>query len=231
MADIELIGNGTRAARALRDAGLCDAFDHHHVVDNDDLDVPDALIARARSAVEAGRFPFLYGSDCAMLPSVLTDLIEQVGSVGLVFVDGAHTRPLPDVPPDRLAVLGPENDASGSADSQAWLAPLAEVADDPTGTARRAIEHLARSVERWWLHIDLDVLDPHEFAAQGSGAASGGLTWDQLTDLVTSLFGSRTHCVGGGIAVYDPDQDHEGVDASKIVTFIRNALSRTTISP
>ena len=52
VADIELIGvpfdgygrpgNQALAADALRDAGLLDAFEHHHVVGDDDLDLPAA---------------------------------------------------------------------------------------------------------------------------------------------------------------------------------------------
>ena len=93
---------------------------------------------------------------------------------------------------------------------------------------------LAGHVDRWWLHIDLDVLDPVEFAAQGLPDVAdepGGLTWDQLTDLVTALFGSRAHCVGGSVAIYDPDQDPDHSGAAQIVEFVRNALARTTISP
>ena len=306
MADIELIGvpfdgygrtgNQASAARVLHDAGLYDAFDHHHVVDHDDLEVPDpdpgrgpstclinepallamteALNARVGSAVAAGRFPFIYGGDCSTLLGIVTGLRDHVGDVGLVFVDGhedtmpldvsedgeaanteiglllgvtGRTLPaplgdrLPALRSEQLAVLGPRDDAwrqqfnvGTLADLGVWLAPMAEVADDPAGTGRRAIEHLARSVDRWWLHIDLDVLDPHEFAAQGLPDVDdepGGLTWDQLTDTVTSLFSSAVHCVGGSIAIYDPDQDPNRSDAAKIVAFVRNALARTTISP
>ncbi len=56
MADIEMIGvpfdgygragHQARAAAALREAGLRDAFDHHHVFDDDDLDLPDPDPAR-----------------------------------------------------------------------------------------------------------------------------------------------------------------------------------------
>jgi arginase len=84
------------------------------------------------------------------------------------------------------------------------------------------------------LHVDLDVLDPAEFSAQGLPDVEdepGGLTWDQLTDLVVSLFGSPAHCVGASLAIYDPDQDDDNADAGKIVAFVRNALARTTISP
>jgi arginase len=115
-----------------------------------------------------------------------------------------------------------------------WLAPLAEVADDPAGTGRRAIEELSGHVDRWWLHIDLDVLDPVEFGAQGLPGVDdepGGLTWVQLTDLVMALFTGAASCVGGSLAIYDPVQDPDGVDAAQIVAFVRNVLVRPTISP
>ena len=115
-----------------------------------------------------------------------------------------------------------------------WLAPLAEVADDPAGAGRQAIEQLSSHVDRWWLHIDLDVLDPVEFPAQGLPDVAdepGGLTWDQLTDLVMALFTGPVSCVGGSLAIYDPDQDPDGAGAAQIVAFIRNVLVRPTISP
>jgi arginase len=235
MADIELIGTRNRAVRALRDAGLCSAFDHHHVVDRENLHMPrDAVYARVASAVQAGRFPFLYGGDHSTLTGVLTALRDHIGDVGLVLIHGGQADRRPEVRSDQLAVLGPRDGATAwLADCGSWLAPLAEVADDAAGTGRRAVEHLARGLERWWLHVGLDVLDPKEFAAQGpdAGNQSDGLSWDQLTDLVTSLFGAPAHCVGGSIAGYDPDQDPDGVEAGKTVAFVRNALARTTISP
>ncbi|MDT5004757.1 MAG: arginase [Mycobacterium sp.] len=114
-----------------------------------------------------------------------------------------------------------------------WVAPLAEVADDPHGAGRRAIEQLAAQVDRWWLHIDLDVLDPVVFPAQGLPDfpdEPGGLTWDQLTDLVMALFTTTAACIGGSIAIYDPDQDPNRTGAAQIVAFIRNVVARPTIS-
>lgn len=305
MADIELIGvpfdgygrpgNQARAAEVLHNAGLADAFDHHHVTTHDLvlpepdrgrgastglinetalLAMTDALNIRVGEAVLAGRFPVVYGGDCSSLFGVVTGLRDHVGDVGLVFVDGHEdTMPLdvsedgeaanteiglllgltgrllagdlgdrlPALRPEQLIVLGPRDDAwrrrfnvGTLADSGVWLAPLAEVADDPAGAGRAAMAELAAHVDRWWLHIDLDVLDPLEFPAQGLPDVAdepGGLTWDQLTDLVVSLFGSRAHCVGASLAIYDPDQDHDRTDAANIVQFVRNALARTTLSP
>ncbi|BBY90999.1 hypothetical protein MGALJ_06680 [Mycobacterium gallinarum] len=305
MADIELIGvpfdgygrpgNQARAAEVLHNAGLTDAFDHHHVTTHDLvlpepdrgrgastglinetalLAMTDALNIRVGEAVLAGRFPVVYGGDCSSLFGVVTGLRDHVGDVGLVFVDGHEdTMPLdvsedgeaanteiglllgltgrllagglgdrlPALRPEQLIVLGPRDDAwrrrfnvGTLADSGVWLAPLAEVADDPAGAGRAAMAELAAHVDRWWLHIDLDVLDPLEFPAQGLPDVAdepGGLTWDQLTDLVVSLFGSRAHCVGASLAIYDPDQDHDRTDAANIVQFVRNALARTTLSP
>jgi arginase len=288
-------GNQARAASVLRDAGLLDAFEHHHVVGHDDLDLPpgdpargastglinerallamtDALNERVGSAVTEGRLPIVYGGDCATLLGIVTGLRDHVGEVGLVFIDGHEdTMPLdvsedgeaantelglllgltgrmltgelgdrlPALRRDRLVVLGPRDDAwrqrfnvGTLADCEVWVAPLAEVADDPSGAGRRAIEQLSRQVGRWWLHIDLDVLDPVVFPAQGLPEfpdEPGGLTWDQLTDLVMALFTTPASCIGGSIAIYDPDQDPKHTDAAQIVAFVRNVVARPTIS-
>jgi arginase len=140
---------------------------------------------------------------------------------------------LPALRPELLVVLGPRDEAwrrqfnvGTLRDCGVWLAPLAEVADDPVGTGYRAVEQLAQHVDRWWLHIDLDVLDPLEFAAQGLPDVEdepGGLSWDQLTDLVRGMLDSGS-CVGASIAIYDPDQDEDGTDAGRIVTFVRTIV-------
>jgi arginase len=300
MAEIELVGvpfdgygrrgNQARAAGALRDAGLLDAFDHHRVVGSDDLVLPqpdpvrgtstslinerallamtDALNVRIGQAVRGGRFPFVYGGDCSALLGIVTGLRDHVGDVGLVFVDGHEdTMPLdvsedgeaanteiglllgltgrlltgslgdrlPALRCEQLVVLGPRDDAwrqrfnvGTLADCGVWLAPLAEVADDPGGTGGRAIERLAENVDRFWLHIDLDVLDPVQFPAQGLPDVPdepGGLTWTELTDLVVAMVTAAMPCIGCSIAIYDPDQDPDARGAAQIVAFVRDVLT------
>ena len=46
-----------------------------------------------------------------------------------------------------------------------------------------------------------------------------------------ALFAGPVSCVGGSLAIYDPDQDPERAGAAQIVAFIRNVLVRPTISP
>lgn len=52
------------------------------------LEMVDAVHARVREALAAGRFPLLYGGDCASLLGALPAVREVCGTAGLLFVDG-----------------------------------------------------------------------------------------------------------------------------------------------
>jgi arginase len=47
-----------------------------------------ALYRRVRASLSAGRFPFIYGADCAVLLAAVPALRDIAGRAGLVFVDG-----------------------------------------------------------------------------------------------------------------------------------------------
>lgn len=138
---------------------------------------------------------------------------------------------LPALAADHLTVLGCRDQAwrrrfnVGSLREQGvWLRDRAEVAADPAGAARAAVSHLSRVADGWWLHVDLDVLDPREFPAQGEPGVPddpGGLTWDELTTLVAAAvrYGG---CTGASLAVYDPDQDPTGAHARRIVRAVHD---------
>jgi arginase len=53
------------------------------------LEMVDAVYARVRSALGRGRFPVIYGGDCAALLAALPALRDVLASAGLLFVD-AH---------------------------------------------------------------------------------------------------------------------------------------------
>ncbi len=128
---------------------------------------------------------------------------------------------LPALRPEQLVILGARDDewrrqfnVGSLADIAGGLAPPPKSPTIRSHAGRQAIEQLSGHVDRWWLHIDLDVLDLVEFPAQGlpdrQDDEPGGLTWDQLTDLVAALFTGPAPCVGGSLAIYDPDQDPDG---------------------
>jgi arginase len=52
------------------------------------LEMVAMVYARVRAALAQGRFPLLYGADCAMLLGAVPALADVMGGAGLVFIDG-----------------------------------------------------------------------------------------------------------------------------------------------
>jgi arginase len=52
------------------------------------LEMVEAVHARVRAAVQAGRFPVMYGGDCSVLLGAVPAVRDVYGTAGLVFVDG-----------------------------------------------------------------------------------------------------------------------------------------------
>jgi len=52
------------------------------------LEMAGGLHARVRAALERGRFPLVYGADCAVLLGAVPALADVLGGAGLVFIDG-----------------------------------------------------------------------------------------------------------------------------------------------
>lgn len=132
MSTIELIGvpfdgygrpdNQSRAAAALRVAGLAAAFREREIVVKPDTQLPaqsgerapdsglmnepaviamaDALRADVCAGLSEGHFPFIYGADCSVLLGALPGLRDAVGEAGLVFLDGHEDATTPEASPD-----------------------------------------------------------------------------------------------------------------------------------
>jgi arginase len=97
-----------RAPVALREAGLAAALAGHAELAPDVevsppdpgqgrsgfvneralLDMVAALYDRVGAALAAGRFPLVYGADCAVLLATVPALADAAGAAGLVFIDG-----------------------------------------------------------------------------------------------------------------------------------------------
>lgn len=52
------------------------------------LDMAGVLSGRVRSVLARGRFPLVYGADCAVLLAAVPALADVAGAAGLVFIDG-----------------------------------------------------------------------------------------------------------------------------------------------
>jgi len=133
-----------------------------------------------------------------------------------------------------LAVLGPRDETwrqrfnvGSLRDHGVWFRDWRQTAAWPEDNARDAVHYLRETTQRWWLHVDLDVLDPKEFVSQGVPGDPGepdGLSWDALTRLLTSAV-SQGGCFGWSVAIYDPALDGSQADAERIVGLVNAVAS------
>jgi len=132
-----------------------------------------------------------------------------VGEPGLL----AATAPTPLLAADRLLVLGARDP-----DEQRDLGALAErlgvrnvapteIARDPAGVAATTARTVAGS-GRFWLHLDVDVLDETEFPATDY-LTPGGLRLDELRELLRPL-GRDPRLVGFSLGCFNPAKDLDG---------------------
>jgi arginase len=144
---------------------------------------------------------------------------------------GPLRRRLPALSPGTVVMMG-QRDARfreeigvASVADRVPVHPLAALRRDPTGITQRAVEELERNVADWWLHIDLDVLDGHDFPACDAATdprTPGGLSWAELA-AVTGVALAGTGCRGWSIGVYNTDLDPDGQAAQRIVRFLAEA--------
>lgn len=138
---------------------------------------------------------------------------------------------VPTVAPGGLAILGPRDDAwrrrfnvASAAGLGAYVRDATEVASRPGQVAREAAEFVTRSNQRWWMHVDLDVLDPEHFPAQGVPGVPdepGGLSPDQLSEVMASA-ARHPGLIGLSLVIYDPVQDADGACARTIIRLVQD---------
>lgn len=147
---------------------------------------------------------------------------------------GRLAERLPGLGQSELAMLGQRDagwrqqfNVASLRDSGVWMRDWREVAAEPETAGAQAATYLQRGTRRWWLHVDLDVLDPEEFHAQGLPDVEdepNGLTWDQLTAAVTAAV-ARGGCLGMSVAIYDPDQDRNRSGAHRILRLLSDVMA------
>jgi arginase len=179
-----------------------------------------------------GGLVFVDGHEDTMPLDVSEDGEAANSEIGLLLgltgrlVQGPLARRRGTLTAARLAMLGMRDhewrrqfNVGSLRDHGVWLRDVDEVAADPTAAARAAVRHVTSAARRWWLHVDLDVLDPDEFPAQGLPDVAdepGGLTRAQLASLLSAAAGAGG-CAGLSLAIYDPDQDPDRSGARAVV--------------
>ncbi|WP_425554638.1 arginase family protein [Kribbella sancticallisti] len=121
--------------------------------------------------------------------------------------------------------VGCRDDDEGTTEATQTLAaviPASQVVSDPAGSLsliRKALA--AQDLEGYWLHIDVDVLDPAFMPAVDS-PDPGGLNPQQLITLLGEL---AADAVGAAVCILDPDLDPDGSCAQLVADVTYEALS------
>lgn len=89
----------------------------------------------------------------------------------------------------------------------------------PAAAAAAALERLARpELNGFWIHVDVDVLDPEVMPAVDS-PEPGGPGIDELADLLVPLV-RHPGALGMEVTVFDPELDPDGRCAARVVGLI-----------
>jgi arginase len=92
----------------------------------------------------------------------------------------------------------------------------------------RALAAIIRNgIEGFWIHLDVDVLDPLIMPAVDSPEPPGGLTYPELIELLGILLRSP-YAAGMEITVFDPELDPDGHLAEELTAAIVRALGKDT---
>jgi arginase len=98
---------------------------------------------------------------------------------------------------------------------------------DGEGVGARVERELAAGAGRFWLHLDVDVLDEAVFPATDY-LMPGGATWDELLAVMRPLAASPA-LVGLSLGCYNPEKDPDGACGRALVDAWRELLASRPI--
>jgi len=87
---------------------------------------------------------------------------------------------------------------------------------------KNQIAKMRTLVNRWWLHVDFDVLDNDSMPAVDY-PQPGGLSWNTLERLTIPLLSGA--CTGLNVTIYNPDLDPAAKHAKQIIKYLENIVS------
>jgi arginase len=154
------------------------------------------------------------GMDLALVTGTGPRLLSAIDDLG------------PYIQPDDVVILGhrcpdPASPSTAHPVEAMTVLPLAVVqrhgAHDTATKALELFEH-----KSFWLHLDVDVLDPVWMPAVDS-PDPGGMNPGELLTILKAAAQSPS-CIGMEITIYDPTLDPSGQGARLIVDLLSNAL-------
>ena len=161
---------------------------------------------------------------------------HECGSLGgedLAAVVGRHWDSVADIDgqrpyfrPEDAAHLGSRRDdehLEEVGDALAFVMPAEAIrSSGPPRVAAQVLEALPLDLlDGYWIHLDVDILDPSIIPAVDSPADDGLLAEDLLALLAPLVPGA----VGVDITIYDPDLDPEGTYARLLTELVTEAMS------
>lgn len=151
-------------------------------------------------------------------------LVTGRGPINLTNIEGLG----PYFDDNDVIALGIRDDEGWSADmGHAGIAFLeaSRCVGQGADAAATALRHLARpELSGYWLHVDVDVLDPSLMPA-GDSPEPNGLDWNDLSDLLVPLLRHEA-AIGMQITIFDPDLDPDGALAVTLASFLVDTLTQ-----
>jgi arginase len=131
----------------------------------------------------------------------------------------------PYIDPQHAVHIGCRDDDEHLDEARATLGAVVTAAEmrarGPEATAEAVIARVgSRDLAGYWIHLDVDVLDPAVMPAVDS-PDPGGLTADELTTLLALL---APGAAGAQVTVFDPDLDPGGRYASTLTDVVADGL-------
>jgi len=196
-----------------------------------------AVAEQVREARAAGRFPLVLSGNCLAAVGVIAGLGARTGvlwidahgdfntpqttmsgfldgmtlatATGRCWVELARSidgfEPVPD---NAIAMFGVRDLDPGEAQTLARSGVVRLNADATSAEIGPVLESLLQINERFYVHLDLDSLDPTEGRANGY-VARGGFSNEKLQSLL-SVIASKLPVAAMTLASYDPAYDSEG---------------------
>lgn len=192
------------------------------------------LLGSALALKRRGRFGLLFIDGHTDLLTAATSQSGGVAGMDLAFVTGMGTDELtsidglkPYVQPEDVVVFGfrlPEpGEASPAQPKPPMLSfPLGMTRErGVSAVAKQAVAHFGEN--KFWIHVDADVLNPRWMPAVDS-PDPGGMSPQELAAVLRIALSAR-NCAGMELTIYDPTLDHTGHGASLFVHLLRDAIA------